>query len=97
MTGLECGHEFCTDCWDGYLSTKIMGEGLSQSITCPATECGIVVDDVTVMRIVSDPLVRFKYQYLVSKSFVEVSNIFFQKTVSLIRISPLVPIIQFIK
>lgn len=28
MTGLECGHRFCTQCWCEYLTTKIMEEGL---------------------------------------------------------------------
>lgn len=28
MTGLECGHRFCTTCWCEYLTTKIMEEGL---------------------------------------------------------------------
>ena len=27
MTGLECGHLYCTSCWTEYLSTKIMDEG----------------------------------------------------------------------
>ena len=28
MTGLECGHRFCTQCWCEYLTTKIMDAGL---------------------------------------------------------------------
>lgn len=28
MTGLECGHRFCTQCWCEYLTTKIIEEGL---------------------------------------------------------------------
>ena len=28
MTGLECGHSYCTSCWTEYLSTKIMDEGV---------------------------------------------------------------------
>ena len=35
MTGLECGHLFCTQCWTEYLTTKIVDEGASQMIECP--------------------------------------------------------------
>lgn len=27
MTGLACGHRFCTECWTVYLTTKIMEHG----------------------------------------------------------------------
>ena len=44
MTGLECGHLFCKQCWTDYLTTKIMDEGVSQMIECPGS-CDIIVDD----------------------------------------------------
>ncbi|CAN0319207.1 unnamed protein product [Lampetra fluviatilis] len=49
MTGLECGHRFCVQCWNEYLKTKIMDEGMGQTISCPAHGCDILVDDSTVM------------------------------------------------
>lgn len=72
MTGLECGHKFCTQCWGEYLTTKIMEEGLGQSISCAAHGCDIIVDDVTVMKLVNDSRVKLKYQHLITNSFVEV-------------------------
>lgn len=72
MTGLECGHRFCTSCWCEYLTTKIMEEGLGQSIACAAHGCDILVDDVTVMRLITEPRVKLKYQHLITNSFVEV-------------------------
>ena len=75
MTGLECGHRFCTQCWGGYLTTKIMEEGVGQTIACAAHGCDILVDDATVMRLVKDSKVRLKYQHLITNSFVEVNNI----------------------
>ena len=30
MTGLQCDHRFCTQCWTDYLTTKIMDEGMGQ-------------------------------------------------------------------
>jgi len=71
MTGLECGHEFCTLCWTEYLTTKIMDEGMGQKISCAAHGCDILVDDMTVMKLVSDPRVKLKYQQHITNSFVD--------------------------
>lgn len=73
MTGIECGHRFCTNCWTEYLTTKIIDEGMGQTISCAAHACPILVDDHTVMRLIVDPKVKLKYQHLITKSFVEVS------------------------
>ena len=71
MTGLECGHLYCTACWAEYLTTKIMDEGASQMIECPGN-CEILVDDLTVVNLVKEPRVRVKYQHLITNSFVQV-------------------------
>lgn len=71
MTGLQCGHRFCLTCWCEYLTTKIVTEGLGQSISCAAHGCDILVDDVTVTNLVHDARVRVKYQQLITNSFVE--------------------------
>ncbi|XP_014667940.1 PREDICTED: E3 ubiquitin-protein ligase arih1l-like, partial [Priapulus caudatus] len=75
MTGLECGHRFCSTCWCGYLTTKIMEEGMGQTIECAAHACDILVDDATVMRLVTDSKVRLKYQHLITNSFVECNRL----------------------
>ena len=49
MAGLECGHQFCAGCWTDYLTSKIIDEGMGQTISCAAYACDILVDDVTVM------------------------------------------------
>ena len=72
MTGLECGHNYCTSCWTEYLSTKIMDEGASQMIECPGSNCDILVDDQTVMKLVKEAKVKLKYQQLITNSFVQV-------------------------
>lgn len=77
MTGLECNHRFCTQCWGEYLGTKIMEEGMGQTIACAAHGCDILVDDASVMRLVRDPKVKLKYQHLITNSFVEVRIFFF--------------------
>ena len=68
--GLECGHLYCTSCWTEYLTTKIMDEGASQMIECPGN-CKIVVNDQTVMSLITDPRVKLKYQHLITNSFVQ--------------------------
>lgn len=73
LTGLNCGHRFCSDCWTTYLTIQIMSEGLSTAITCPQLRCDILVDDCTVYRHIQDDNVRAKYLYLITDSFV-VSN-----------------------
>ncbi|XP_059474517.1 E3 ubiquitin-protein ligase ariadne-1 [Neocloeon triangulifer] len=75
MTGLECGHRFCVQCWGEYLTTKIMEEGVGQTIACAAHGCDILVDDATVMRLVRDSKVRLKYQHLITNSFVECNRL----------------------
>ena len=30
MHGLECGHLFCAECWDSYLTVMVMNEGRAQ-------------------------------------------------------------------
>uniref|UniRef100_H2Y8G8 RBR-type E3 ubiquitin transferase n=1 Tax=Ciona savignyi TaxID=51511 RepID=H2Y8G8_CIOSA len=75
MTGLNCGHIFCKGCWSQYLRTKIMDEGMSQTIPCPAYKCEIIVDDEIVMCLISEKKVRMKYQHLMSNSFVECNSL----------------------
>lgn len=71
MCGLECGHYFCRECWDSYLQVMVMCEGRGQSIQCPASHCAIVVDEVTVLKLLRQPEVRRKYQFLITSSFVQ--------------------------
>jgi len=73
FTGLECGDFYCTQCWIEYLTTKIMDEGASQMIECPG--CNIVVDDQTVMKLITDPIVKEKYQHLITNSFVQCNRL----------------------
>lgn len=75
MTGLECGHRFCYHCWNEYLTTKIMEEGVGQTIACAAHNCRILVDDQTAMRLIKDPRVKVKYQHLITNSFVECNRL----------------------
>ena len=75
LTGLACEHRFCKDCWINYLTTKIMEEGMGNTISCAATDCHILVDDQTVMNLITDTKVKLKYQHLITNSFVECNRL----------------------
>ncbi|PNF32672.1 E3 ubiquitin-protein ligase arih1l [Cryptotermes secundus] len=75
MTGLECGHRFCTQCLVQHLTTKIMDQGIGQSISCAAHGCDILVDDATVMRLIRDSKVKLRYQRLITNNFVACSRL----------------------
>lgn len=71
LVGLGCGHLFCRNCWRMYLSTKIMEEGQSGNITCAALDCDMLIDDQTVLPLVTDRRVKLRYQQLITNSYVE--------------------------
>lgn len=56
-TKISCGHNFCTQCWESYLSSKIL-EGMHHDILCPAYECSILVPLDVIERLVSPDLTR---------------------------------------
>ncbi len=65
---LSCGHTFCLECWQSYLSMKIQdGE---TAIVCPAVKCSLLVDEALVRRLVKTD-VYDKYVRFVTKAFVE--------------------------
>eukprot|EP00127_Corallochytrium_limacisporum_P005775 Clim_evm154s210 gene=Clim_evmTU154s210 len=70
MVGLPCHHLFCSDCWNQYLRGKIMEEGSGQNIHCPQHGCDILVDEWTVSKLILDPKVLSRYEYLVARDFV---------------------------
>eukprot|EP00128_Syssomonas_multiformis_P005032 Colp12_sorted_trinity150504_noHs@20653 len=70
MHQMKCGHSFCKGCWNTYLNCKIRDDGISQNISCPAHGCPILVDELTVTSILSDPEVLNKYTYLIAREFV---------------------------
>ncbi|CAG8747926.1 2250_t:CDS:1, partial [Funneliformis mosseae] len=45
---LSCGHRFCRNCYEQYLTQKIKEEGESRRILCMANNCNVIVDEKTV-------------------------------------------------
>jgi len=71
LTGLECGHCFCQFCWNDYLMNKILSENTGQNIFCPETNCDILVNEIFVLEVLQDNVVRSKYHKLIADSFVQ--------------------------
>ncbi|KAL7753149.1 hypothetical protein RI367_001602 [Sorochytrium milnesiophthora] len=66
---LSCGHRFCRDCYEHYLTQKIRDEGESRRIQCMG-ECKLVVDEKTVEMVVDKDTFK-KYQSLLLRTFVD--------------------------
>eukprot|EP01128_Nolandella_sp_AFSM9_P006704 TRINITY_DN350_c0_g4_i1.p1 TRINITY_DN350_c0_g4~~TRINITY_DN350_c0_g4_i1.p1 ORF type:complete len:601 (-),score=133.46 TRINITY_DN350_c0_g4_i1:125-1927(-) len=67
---LSCGHRFCNDCWDTYLTMKITAADVLR-IDCPGHQCSVTTPDEVIHDLVSDEKVYQKYLRFVTKSFVE--------------------------
>ncbi len=61
-TSLDCDHAYCNACWSEYLTTKIMDEGASQTISCPTNGCNTLVDDEIVYMLITESEVKLIYQ-----------------------------------
>ena len=64
-----CGHKFCKQCWERYLTMKIE-EGNVIDIVCPQVDCFIIVPHDVVKRLVSKPI-ALKYLQFDLKAFVD--------------------------
>ncbi|KAH9402852.1 E3 ubiquitin-protein ligase arih1 [Tyrophagus putrescentiae] len=75
MVAITCGHQFCKSCWVAYLTTKIMEEGVGPSISCADHQCDILVDDETVLELITDKAVIRRYKQLITNNFVECNRL----------------------
>eukprot|EP00158_Paraphelidium_tribonemae_P003736 Partr_v1_DN26341_c0_g1_i1_m43098 putative ariadne homolog, ubiquitin-conjugating enzyme E2 binding protein, 1 (Drosophila) len=74
VQALDCGHEFCTNCYRYYLVQKITDEGESRHLHCPAAKCARTVVEKVVERILSeadDQKTLSLYRQLLLKTYVE--------------------------
>ncbi|XP_058795261.1 E3 ubiquitin-protein ligase arih1l-like [Phymastichus coffea] len=71
LTGFQCRHRYCRDCWNKYLTEKVLQEDFVYMITCAAHNCDILIDYASVMELANDNTVRLRYQYLIANSYVK--------------------------
>ena len=67
---VQCGHKFCFDCWDSYITSKVE-EGVPY-VPCPTYKCNILIEDEMTMKLIKLPDIKKKYNILMAKSFVVV-------------------------
>ncbi|GFV41424.1 ankyrin repeat and IBR domain-containing protein 1 [Trichonephila clavipes] len=66
---VPCAHLFCKECWNVYLTAKIV-DGETHNILCPAYECSYVVPVDVIEKLVSPDMVKRYLQFDI-KAFVE--------------------------
>ncbi|KAI1731489.1 IBR domain, a half RING-finger domain-containing protein [Ditylenchus destructor] len=74
LTGLQCSHLFCRECWAGYLSCKIVDEGCPY-VSCPQHKCDFILDDDKVLSLIDKEQVKLAYNRLVLNSYVESNSL----------------------
>lgn len=67
MFGMPCNHFFCRECYSDYLTVKVNFDGAAASVTCPSKGCGLLVDEVTALELLSKGETRDRYMNLVAK------------------------------
>jgi len=72
MLGMPCGHEFCIECWGGFIQSKI-GDGPNCILaSCPQVGCNEVVTEEEVRQVKPDLLEKYKMYQL--RNFVELNG-----------------------
>ncbi|UJR25225.1 hypothetical protein I4U23_006577 [Adineta vaga] len=66
---ISCDHQFCKDCWEQYLTMKIV-EGSVHSIFCPAIDCFKFVPNEIIEKCVDQNMARRYLQFDI-KAFVD--------------------------
>ena len=68
FTSLSCGHQFCGDCWEGYLNEKTKDFNTLLTTTCPQTGCNCVVYQSILKRYIK-PELQEKLNKAIIKNF----------------------------
>eukprot|EP00978_Attheya_sp_CCMP212_P007788 scaffold18138_cov64-Attheya_sp.AAC.4 len=72
MLGMPCGHEFCTDCWRGFVEVVVQGGPTCVRTTCPQAGCNEVITEEEVEKAAPELLSKFESFQL--RNFVEVNG-----------------------
>lgn len=59
---MSCKHAFCKNCWESYLTIKIL-DGNAHHIMCPAYQCHILVPVELIEKLVSPEMARRYLQF----------------------------------
>ncbi|GLJ28365.1 hypothetical protein SUGI_0558130 [Cryptomeria japonica] len=71
MKALACAHYFCNNCWMNYIQTSTRENGIGcLSLRCPQPKCGAVVDEDTVLCLITEEQNRKKYEQFLVRTYV---------------------------
>ena len=72
MLAMPCGHEFCLECWEGYIKSKIDDGPSCILATCPQVGCNEIVTEEEVAKVAPDLLEKFENYQL--RNFVDLNG-----------------------
>jgi ariadne-2 len=67
---LSCSHMFCKDCWVTHFEVQI-NQGISTAISCMARDCVVLAPEDFVLKHLSRPNMREKYQQFTFQDYVK--------------------------
>ena len=67
---LDCGHEFCKDCWKGYLEEKLKSPLSALQATCPQEGCTCIVYENLFKKFLKDKNLLEKLDKAIFKNFI---------------------------
>ncbi|XP_065165687.1 potential E3 ubiquitin-protein ligase ariadne-2-like [Atheta coriaria] len=67
---LLCGHMFCKDCWAMHFEVQI-NQGISTAISCMARDCEVLAPEDFVLKHLTQPDMREKYQQFSFQDYVK--------------------------
>lgn len=76
MLAMPCGHEFCLDCWRGYIASKVSDGPSCVLAVCPEEKCHEVMTEEEVSKAIVDPSdeIRKRYENYQLRNFVDVNG-----------------------
>ncbi|KFD50894.1 hypothetical protein M513_08207 [Trichuris suis] len=74
LYGPQCGHYFCSQCWQQYAVEKMGSSVGGLVLTCPAYGCDWPLDDRFVISQLANEEQRQRYLNLVTRTFIKVNS-----------------------
>ncbi|CAM0952392.1 unnamed protein product [Alopecurus aequalis] len=73
LSSASCGHFYCHECWEGYISASINDGPGCLALRCPEPSCSAMVLEETIKRLAKDED-KVKYKQLLLRSYIEDSK-----------------------
>ena len=68
--GLNCGHQFCSECWEEYLKEKLKSPLGALEVKCPQHECTCIVGEDVYKKFIKDKDLLEKLNKAIYKNFI---------------------------